>query len=236
MPYNDVRGIFSRLFGEKPDYDKKFVSLKPKELYAFAINNMHKLKEDFREAMSAELPSAVKASPIAEKEFHLPREWIFTFDASLSSQKVFAKNVYKDCLSSGRPRSTGEIKFERWCEKEHSVEWFYRNGDKGDEYFSIVYQDNAGKQKLFYPDYIVIIEGTTWIVEIKGNFNASGASENIDIYAPKKADALKAYCKKHHVCGGFVCYSEEDDELLIATDGFTENKADPCWKILSDVI
>jgi len=236
MPYNDVRGIFSRLFGEKPDYDTKFVSLKPKELYAFAINNMHKLKEDFREAMSAELPSAVKASPIAEKEFHFPREWIFMFDASLSSQKVFAKNVYKDCLSSGRPRSTGEIKFERWCEKEHSVEWFYRNGDKGDEYFSIVYQDNAGKQKLFYPDYIVMIEGTTWIVEVKGNFNASGASENIDIYAPKKADALKAYCKKHHVCGGFVCYSEEDDELLIATDGFTENKADPCWTILSDLI
>lgn len=236
MPYNDVRGIFSRLFGEKPDYDKKFVALKPKELYAFAINNMQKLKEDFREAMSAELPSTVKASQIAEKEFHFPREWIFTFDASLSSQKVFAKNVYKDCLSSGRPRSTGEIKFERWCEKEHSVEWFYRNGDKGDEYFSIVYQDNAGKQKLFYPDYIVMIEGTTWIVEVKGNFNASGASENIDIYAPKKADALKAYCKKHHVCGGFVCYSEEDDELLIATDGFTENKADPCWKILSDVI
>ena len=81
-----------------------------------------------------------------------------------------------------------------------------------------------------------MIEGTTWIVEVKGNFNASGASENIDIYAPKKADALKAYCKKHHVCGGFVCYSEEDDELLIATDGFTENKADPCWTILSDLI
>ena len=236
MPYNDVRCIISRLFGEKPDYDKKFVSLKPKELYAFAINNMHTLKEDFREAMSAELPSAVKASPIAEKEFHFPREWVFTFDASLSSQKVFAKSVYKDCLSSGRPRSTGEIKFERWCEKEHSVEWFYRNGDKGDEYFSIVYQDNAGKQKLFYPDYVVRIDGTTWIVEIKGNFNASGASENIDIYAPKKADALKAYCKKHHVCGGFVCYSDEDDELLIAIDGFTENKSDPCWQLLTDVV
>ena len=236
MPYNDIRGIISRLFGEKPDSDKKFIKLPPKALYAFAINNMHKLKEDFSEAMSAELPSTKKASPIAEKDFHFPHEWIFTFDASLCVQKIFAKSVYKDCLSSGRPRSTGEIKFERWCEKERSVEWFYRNGDKGDEYFSIVYQDNAGKQKLFYPDYVVRIDGTTWIVEIKGNFSASGASENIDIYAAKKSDALKAYCKKHHVCGGFVCYSEEDDELLIATEGFTENKADPCWKLLSDVV
>ena len=154
----------------------------------------------------------------------------------MSSQKAFEKSVYKDCLSSGRPRSTGEIKFEKWCEKEDSVEWFYRNGDKGEEYFSIVYLDNAGKQKLFYPDYIVRINGTTWIVEVKGNFNASGASENIDIYAAKKADALKAYCAKHHVCGGFVCYSEEEDELLIATEGFKENKNDPCWKLLSDVV
>lgn len=236
MQYNDVRGIYSRLFGDKPEFATKFIALTPKELYAFAINNMQRLKEDFREAMSAELPSNDKASPIAEKEFHFPREWIFTFDVSLSSQKAFEKSVYKDCLSSGRPRSTGEIKFEKWCEKENSVEWFYRNGDKGEEYFSIVYLDNAGKQKLFYPDYIVRINGTTWIVEVKGNFNASGASENIDIYAAKKADALKAYCAKHHVCGGFVCYSEEEDELLIATEGFKENKNDPCWKLLSDVV
>ncbi len=236
MPYTDVRGVFSRLFGARPDYARKFVSLKPKELYAFAINNMQNLKNDFRGAMAAELPSTKKASSIAEKEFHFPREWIFTFDASLTSQKILAKSVYKDCLSSGRPRSTGEIKFEKWCEKEQAVKWFYRNGDKGDEYFSIVYQDNAGKQKLFYPDYVLKINEKIWIVEIKGNFNASGASENIDIYATKKSAALKAYCNKHHVCGGFVCYSEDDAELLIATDGFTENRTDPCWKILEELV
>ena len=89
MPYNDVRGIVSRLFGERPEYDGKFIGLGPKALYAFTINNMHKLKEDFREAMSADLPSTVKASPIAEKEFHIPHEWIFTYDASLSSQKTY---------------------------------------------------------------------------------------------------------------------------------------------------
>lgn len=236
MQYHDVRGVMSRLFGDRPDFAGKFTALKPKELYAFAINNMHKLKEDFRESMSAELPSAVKVSPISEKLFHFPREWIFTYDATLSSQKAAAKNVYKDCIVSGRPRSTGEIKFERWCEKDGSVDWYYRNGDKGDEYFSIVYLDNAGRQMLFYPDYILSINGKVWIVEIKGNFNASGASENIDVYASKKADALKAYCAKHGVRGGFVCYSEEDDELLISSNGFSENKMDPRWKPLEDVV
>jgi len=53
------------------------------------------------------------------------------------------------------------------------------------------------------------------------------------------ADALTAYCKKHHACGGFVCYSEEEeeeDELLISTDGFSEDKTAPCWRLLSDMI
>ena len=236
LPYNEVRGIFSRIFGDKPAFRQKFAALSPKELYAFAINNMQRLKEDFREAMSAELPGAKRSSPISEKDFHFPREWVFTYDASLSSQKTFSKSVYNGCLSSGRPRSTGEIKFERWCEKDGRVEWFYRNGDKGDEYFSIVYLDNAGKQKLFYPDYILKTLAGIWIIEVKGNFNVSGASENIDIFAAKKADALNAYCKRHHVFGGFFCYSEEEDERLIATAGFSENRKDSCWKLLDDEI
>ena len=236
MPYNDVRGIASRLFGEQPESDKRFVQLPPKALYAFAINNMHKLKEDFRAALSADLPSTEKANPVAEKTFRFPHEWYFTYDASLSSQKVCVKNVYKGYLLSGRPRSTGEVKFEKWCEKTSAVDWFYRNGDKGDEYFSIVYQDNAGRQKLFYPDYILSVAGKVWIIEVKGNFNASGASENIDLYAEKKSVVLKSYCARHKVNGGFVCYSEGEDELLIATDGFSENRADPRWRQLEDVV
>lgn len=60
-------------------------------------------------------------------------------------------------------------KFEKYCESNNHIEWFYKNGDKGNEYFSIVYEDNAGKQKSFYPDYIVHdTEGNTWIIETKG--------------------------------------------------------------------
>ncbi len=41
-----------------------------------------------------------------------------------------------------------------------------KNVYKGNEYFSIVYEDNAGKQKSFSPDYIVHdTEGNTWIIE-----------------------------------------------------------------------
>ena len=135
-----------------------------------------------------------------------------------------------------KTRSSGEVKFEKWCEKEDLVEWVYWNGDKGDEYFSIVYEDNSGHQRLFYPDYILSIGGKTWIVEVKGNFTPTGGSENIDVYAPKKAEALKSYCAKHGIRGGFACYDEGQDELLFNEECFTEDRSDPGWKMIGDVM
>lgn len=236
MQYDDIRITFMRLFCKKYDSEKKFVSLTTNEVYAFAINNMRQLKEDFRAAMAEDLPIAAKADPISEKTFRFPREWVFTFDAALPFVPC-NKNVYDGYLSSGRPRSSGEIKFEKWCQTCSEVNWFYRNGDKGDEYFSIVYQDNGGKQKLFYPDYIVSISGKTWLIEVKGNFNLSGTSENIDIYAAKKAETLGKYCKKHKIRGGIVCYNEQIDELTIASNGnFSEEPSNHCWRSINEAI
>lgn len=90
---------------------------------------------------------------------------VCVYDEKATSQKPSAKNVYKGYPMSAvtaRTRSTGEVKFEKWCEREPRVEWVYRNGDKGDEYFSIVYEDNTGRQRLFYPDYILSIGGEVW--------------------------------------------------------------------------
>ena len=113
------------------------------------------------------------------------------------------------------------------------VEWVYRNGDKGDEYFSIVYEDNSGHQRLFYPDYILRMNGEIWIVEVKGGWTASGSSENIDEFAAKKAAALAAYCKRHGLHGGFVCYDESGDELLISENGYSDDIKADCWHELT---
>ena len=93
-------------------------------------------------------------------------------------------------------------------------------------------EGDTGKQKLFYPDYIFSIGGKVWILEVKGNFNASGGSENIDIYAPKKSAALMAYCARHGICGGFVCYDEGQDEILTNEGRFSEDRNDPNWKTI----
>ena len=74
--------------------------------------------------------------------------------------------------------------------------------------------------------------GETWVVEVKGGFTPSGQSENIDVYAEKKAAALAAYCARHGVRGGFVCHDESEDVLLVSEDGFSEDPKAPCWRLL----
>lgn len=239
MKYEPTRVIVNRLFGAIPDTEHRIVDFSLRELYAFGINNVEKLKEDFLAAIAAAGGAAQNLPKVSEKAFHIPREWPCVYDEKAANQKPSAKNVYKGYPMSAvtaKTRSTGEVKFEKWCEKESRVEWVYRNGDKGDEYFSIVYEDNAGKQRLFYPDYILSIGGKVWILEVKGNFNASGGSENIDVYAPRKSASLRAYCVRHGVRGGFVCYDEGQDEILLNEGRFSEDRNDPSWKTIDDAL
>ena len=98
------------------------------------------------------------------------------------------------------------------------------------EFFSIVYEDNSGHQRLFFPDYVLRFGGETWIIEVKGGWTSGRQCQNIDPYAAKKAAALNSYCKKHCLRGGFVCYDESEDILLMAEEGYSEDVTSSCWK------
>lgn len=74
---------------------------------------------------------------------------------------------------------------------------------------SIVYADNSDKQKNFYPDYIISVNGEVWIVETKGGFDRSGNSQDIDIFTPKKFAVLKDYLERYGLKGGIVRYDEK---------------------------
>ena len=137
---------------------------------------------------------------------------------------------------SAEPRSSSEKKFEKFCENCKVVDWFYKNGDKGEEFMSIVYLDNADGQKLFYPDYIISVNGQTWIVETKGGFTRTGESEDIDKFSPKKFEILQSYLKKHNLQGGFVRCDKQSEELCICMDNYSDDIHSKHWKILSDVI
>ena len=127
--------------------------------------------------------------------------------------------------------------FEKYCESSKNIEWFYKNGDKGNEYFTIVYEDNGGKQKSFYPDYIIQdVEGNTWIIETKGGFSKSGQSEDIDKFTSKKFSELKKYLDKYNLRGGIVRQDKQSAELCICTEKYSDNIKDDNWKLLKDVL
>ena len=116
------------------------------------------------------------------------------------------------------------------------MEWWYKNGDKGNEYLSILYTDNSEKQKLFYPDYIVGINGEIWIIETKGGFDRSGNSQDIDRYTAKKFGVLKAYLEKYGLKGGIVRNDDSTDELCICMEHYSDDIQSDDWAVLSSVM
>lgn len=52
-----------------------------------------------------------------------------------------------------------------------SVKWWYRNGMKSEQFFSIVYIDSNGESQNFFPDFIVYyMDGTVGIFDPKDGF------------------------------------------------------------------
>ncbi len=92
-------------------------------------------------------------------------------------------------------RSTSEMLSEQFCDSKDDIEWVYKYGDTGQQYFSIVYVDALIQQWLFYADYIVMKkDGTMWVIETKVG-ESHGRDKNIDKQIENKFNAFKEYAK-----------------------------------------
>ena len=237
MKYSYMNTIIRKLFDKNFKYSRKILALDPRAVYAFVLNNADLLRHIVREAMAAELAQMqMDIKNVSKSQFHIPQSCLFTFDSTAKTQTEMQKNVYQGYLSSAEVRSSSERKFEKFCENADSVEWVYKNGDKGSEYLSIVYMDNSEKQKNFFPDYIIGVNGEIWIVETKGGFDRSGNSQDIDLYTPKKFAVLKNYLDRYGLKGGIVRYDEKSEELCICMDNYSDDIRDDCWKVLSNIV
>ncbi len=237
MEYSYMNTIIRKLFDKNFKYSRKILALEPRDVYAFVINNVDKLRYLVREAMAYEIAQMkLEIQSKSYYEFYIPQSCLFTYNGDAKTQHIMKKNVYQNYLSSAAPRSTPEVKFEKFCECSGSVEWWYKNGDKGNEYLSIVYQDNSGKQKLFYPDYIIGVKGEIWIIETKGGFDRRGNSQDIDLYTPKKFKVLKDYLTEHGLKGGIVRNDATTDELCICMNIYSEDINNDNWVVLSSIL
>ncbi len=146
-------------------------------------------------------------------------------------------NAYEEYTSgyaTSLLRSNSEQLFEQYCESRDDIDWVYKNGDAGQQYFSIVYLDSLQHQWLFYADYIVKKkDGTVWVIETKGG-ESKGKDKNIDIQIQNKFIAFKNYASKHSLNWGFV--RDKDNQLYINNTEFSEDMADEHWEPLNDVL
>lgn len=230
MAQNKVKTILERLFRKGGATGRKLIALETAEFYAFVINNQHKLKEEFREVTAQMAVQMSYERNPKRSTFRIPEQDFFRYDPNVKGEVEYLSNAYHEYTSgfaTSLVRSTCEMLFEQHCESRQDIEWVYKNGDTGQQYFSIVYVDGIQKQWLFYADYIVMKkDGTVWVIETKGG-EARGQDKNIDRQIENKFNAFKAYAAKHNLHWGFV--RDKDSQLYINNTEFAEDMADDHW-------
>lgn len=202
----DLRAILRALFLKKSTKQRKYkrnpigrlCNLSEDDFKIFVYNNVQQIKEDFRKAMfSNGQQLSLDFSTIEKRPFSIPYKDIVHYDGNRVGNEM-RHNVYKN-YTNNIIKSKPEQKFEEYCENNPNVQWLYKNGDKGYNYFSILYTDDTQKEYLFFPDYLVMINNKLHIIEIKGGEDENKASINIDtLKANYKLESLKRYVNEHN--------------------------------------
>jgi len=236
IPTAKVKVILERLFRKSTKRKYKLVELNTEEFYAFIINNEHKIRNEFREiTANISIQTEFIGNP-KKSVFHIPEQDFFKYDPSVKNEIEYLNNAYKDYtsgFSTSLVRSTSELLFEQYCETRNDIEWVYKNGDTGQQYFSIVYVDGIQHQWLFYADYIIMKkDGTVWVIETKGG-ESHGKDKNIDRQTENKFNAFKEYAAKHDLHWGFV--RDKDNRLYINNTVFSEDMSADEWKPLEEI-
>ncbi len=227
-----LKTLFLKGFGNKR---YKLLNLNLREFYAFIINNVDKLKEDFIKF------SGIKHKQMAflenkVEDFIIPLEEHYRYVPFEPNVRNLESNVYKEYNTSMITddfRSTSEILFEKYCENNTNVKYVYKNGDSGQQYLSVVYGTNFDKQRLFYPDYIIQLkDDSIWLIETKGG-EKNGQSKNIDVQIENKFEAFKEFAIKHGYNFGFV--RDKNYELYLNNTAYVEDMRDSSWKLLKEI-
>ena len=235
MQSQKVKNILRRMFGNGKKRKYNLVKLENSDFYAFVINNVKKLKMDFK-SVTSQMGGTQMSFTLQPKTapFTIPEMEVYKY-SEVKKRMMFYLNAYRGYTNefcTEKTRSLPERLFERYCENNDKVEWFYKNGDTGQQYLSIVYTDALLKQWLFYPDYIVHMkDGTDWIIETKGG-EQSGHSKNIDMQVGNKFNAFKQYAERFHLHWGFV--RDETEELFINNTEYYESMQNENWRPLSE--
>lgn len=236
LPSNKMRAVLQHLFHKMIRSQKKLVALSNREWYAFMINNAYKLRDDFTEAASR--PEQYQTQFLEEKRilYKLPLEDFQKYLPYETDVEIYENNAYEEydtSMTTSDFRSNSEQLFEYHLEERDDIDWFFKNGDMGQQYLSIVYRTGFNKEHLFFPDYIIRKKnGEVWIIETKGG-EVQGKSKNIDKQVENKFLAFKSYAEREGINWGFV--RDKNNMLYINNTIYTDDMSDSNWVNLKEI-
>lgn len=212
------------------------LKLNANEWTAFILNNWMFLRNEFRNIDVAQsIQGSLDVKNIQNNDFTIPLTERYTYNPRLDNSVIVKTNAYENYTTATiavRP-SLVERLMERWFERHSDiVDFVYKNGDMGPQYFSLIYHTNGGISH-FYPDFIIKMKnGDIYIIETKGGEDVKkGKDKNIDPYAPAKYIALKKYANEYPVKWAFV--RDMNEELFYLNNGnWTDEMVGGNWKTI----
>lgn len=234
LSVSKVEAILKRFFLKNGRPKKEaLLQLDAQEWTAFILNNWRLLREEFRK-IDIEKSIVLDLENLQQNDFTIPLEERYTYNPKIEAETVrtSAYEGYTTASIAVRP-SLAERLFERYLENRDDVDFVYKNGDKGTQYFSLAFGTNGGRSH-FYPDFIVQMQnGDVYIIETKGGQSNTGIDKNIDPYAPAKYEALKDYAKRHNIKWAFV--RDFDEKLLYLNDGDWVDEMEGVWRKIDEL-
>ncbi len=146
--------IFSEKEKASERANKLLLDMTLREFNAFLVNNKERLIEVFNNISQTEI-GEIKETEIDISNWGIPKYQYYRHHKRHTATKILGKNLfenYGDNILIDPNRTMTEIAFENWCESSAKVQHVYKNGDKGDDFFCIVYR-RAFRRSHFFPDY-----------------------------------------------------------------------------------
>ena len=225
--------IINKLFGKIDS----FIKLNKIEKLYFIINNYNLIATSFSNAIYKSIDKGLGLTTTKKTTYFAPSSDIVKFKTNQKDGEYIENNAYAEYPSNPSRDSETETWFEHYLEFNKEVERYYKNGDKGPQYFSVIYTNNLGIEKRFYPDFIFKHRDNIWIVETKGSLkNDEGKTEDIDKASYLKFDALKEYGEKYTVHTAFVRYNPKNKRYMICLDNYSDDGDDGNWEIVEKVL
>ncbi len=172
--------------------------------YIVIVNDLLKSNSILRKVISEALEEyrPIRQKEVIEKEsrskrtvnLEIPIPCLF-FTEDYEEIKGLSKNsMMPFYIGKDYQGRQNEIEFIKYIELKN-INWWFKNGNYGSEYFSIpYYNNNVSKEMLFYPDWIIKVKDTVVILDTKQGL--SGTVSSLD--TKYKAEALQKWIKEQN--------------------------------------